>query len=96
MPIYEYECLSCGTHFDEMQKLSDPPVTECKLCKGKVRKLMGTPALQFKGTGWYVTDYAGKTPPPNSPGKEPAKPAETKSETSCACPSAGTCGQTPK
>lgn len=60
MPIYEYECLSCGERFDEMQKLSDPPVAACRLCKGKVRKLLGTPALQFKGSGWYITDYAGK------------------------------------
>ncbi len=60
MPIYEYECLSCGTRFEEMQRFSDPPVTECRLCKGRVRKLLGAPALQFKGSGWYITDYAGK------------------------------------
>ena len=86
MPIYEYQCLSCGERFDEMQKLSDPPITECRLCKGKVRKMLGAPALQFKGTGWYVTDYAGKKPQNGSPAKvdAPAPPA-------CSCAS-GTCG----
>ncbi|MBI5189610.1 MAG: hypothetical protein HZA22_02895 [Nitrospirae bacterium] len=68
MPIYEYECLSCGGRFDALQKLSDEPLTECRLCKGAVRKLLGTPALQFKGSGWYITDYAGKTPAPGQAG----------------------------
>ena len=93
MPIYEYQCLSCGIHFEEMQKMSDPPLTECKLCKGKVRKLLGTPALQFKGSGWYVTDYAGKSPKPEGAqkeGKEGAK-GEAKSGPSCSC-SGGSCG----
>ena len=75
MPIYEYECLSCGGRFDVLQKLSDPSVTECRLCNGVVRKLMGTPALQFKGSGWYVTDYAGKTPPPAGNGEPKDKPS---------------------
>ncbi len=69
MPIYEYECQSCGQRFDVMQKFTDEPVSECKFCKGGVRKLMGTPALQFKGTGWYVTDYAGKSPKPGEANK---------------------------
>ena len=60
MPIYEYVCTSCGERFDLLQRLSDPPMTECGLCKGTLRKLLGAPALQFKGSGWYVTDYAGK------------------------------------
>ena len=94
MPIYEYQCLSCGIHFDEMQKMSDPPVTECKLCKGEVRKLIGTPALQFKGTGWYVTDYAGKTPKPEGAQagkKEEGAKADAKSAPACSCPG-GSCG----
>ena len=64
MPIYEYECADCGKHFDEIQKFSDEPLTQCKFCGGPVRKLLGAPALQFKGTGWYITDYAGKSPRP--------------------------------
>ncbi|MHB8173252.1 MAG: FmdB family zinc ribbon protein [Nitrospirota bacterium] len=70
MPIYEYECKECGKRFDALQKFSDEPLKECKFCGGAVRKLMGTPALQFKGTGWYVTDYAGKTPKPTGNAKE--------------------------
>ena len=100
MPIYEYECKSCGKRFDVMQKFTDEPLTECKFCKGAVRKLMGTPALQFKGTGWYVTDYAGKSPKPgdaNRPAPGTAteaapKTAEGTAAPSCAC-SSGTCGQ---
>ncbi len=78
MPIYEYECKKCGKRFDAMQKFSDEPLKECKFCGGEVRKLMGTPALQFKGSGWYVTDYAGKTPKPagNGSGGEKEKTKE--------------------
>ena len=60
MPLYEYECASCGHRFERIQKFSDPPVTQCPKCGGEVHKLMGAPAVQFKGSGWYVTDYAGK------------------------------------
>jgi putative FmdB family regulatory protein len=94
LPVYEYECQSCGEHFDVMQKLSDPPVTECRLCKGAVRKLLGTPALQFKGSGWYVTDYAGKSSKPE--GAAAKKDAPAKNETpACACPPKG-CGSAGK
>ncbi len=76
MPIYEYECKECGKRFDAMQKFSDEPLKECKFCGGPVRKLMGTPALQFKGSGWYVTDYAGKTPKPSGNGSGRQKAGE--------------------
>lgn len=59
MPLYEYECEACGRRFEVIQKFSDPPVESCTLCgKGPVRKLIASPAFQFKGSGWYVTDYA--------------------------------------
>ena len=58
MPIYEYSCTKCGHTFEEMQKFSDPPVTKCRKCKGKVEKVLSPPGLLFKGTGWYVTDYS--------------------------------------
>jgi putative FmdB family regulatory protein len=63
MPIYEYECEKCGHRFEKIQKFSDPPVEACDKCGGPVHKLQSAPAFQFKGTGWYVTDYAksGKT-----------------------------------
>src|SRR6266853_6891858 len=58
MPLYEYECDACGHRFEIIQKFSDPPVETCPSCGGKVRKLQSAPAFQFKGSGWYVTDYA--------------------------------------
>lgn len=60
MPIYEYQCKDCGDRIEEMQKMSDPPLTTCKECGGELKKLISAPAVQFKGEGWYVTDYAGK------------------------------------
>jgi putative FmdB family regulatory protein len=61
MPLYEYECDVCAHRFERIQKFSDPLVDVCPLCGGHVRKLLSSPAFQFKGTGWYVTDYAKKT-----------------------------------
>jgi putative FmdB family regulatory protein len=61
MPIYEYECRKCGAHVEAFQKISDKPLTKCRKCGGKLEKKISAPAIQFKGTGWYVTDYAGKT-----------------------------------
>ena len=60
MPLYEYECEDCGLRFERIQKFSDALVSTCPSCSGKVRKLVSSPAIQFKGTGWYVTDYARK------------------------------------
>jgi putative FmdB family regulatory protein len=60
MPLYEYECESCGHRFEVIQKFSDPLVEQCPKCGGAVRKLIASPAIQFKGTGWYITDYAKK------------------------------------
>ncbi|MCP4660151.1 MAG: zinc ribbon domain-containing protein [bacterium] len=60
MPIYEYECRSCGYRTETMQRVTDPPLKTCPECAGEYKKLISPPALQFKGSGWYVTDYAGK------------------------------------
>ena len=60
MPIYEYECLSCGKRTEVIQKMSDGPIAACPACGGEVKKLISSPAFQFKGSGWYVTDYGGK------------------------------------
>jgi putative FmdB family regulatory protein len=61
MPLYEYECESCGHRFERIhQKFSDPPVETCPKCGGKVHKLISSPAIQFKGSGWYITDYSRK------------------------------------
>ena len=60
MPIYEYRCEECGHQSEELQKMSDAPLTECPVCGGPYKKLISAPAFQFKGSGWYVTDYARK------------------------------------
>jgi len=60
MPLYEYRCTECETEFEVIQKVSDDPLTECRSCSGSVRKLISQSAFQFKGSGWYVTDYARK------------------------------------
>jgi putative FmdB family regulatory protein len=63
MPLYEYQCESCQNRFEKIQKsYNDPPLETCPKCgKGPVRKLISSPAIQFKGTGWYITDYAKKS-----------------------------------
>jgi putative FmdB family regulatory protein len=61
MPLYEYECAACGNRFELIRKFSDPPVEVCTVCeRGPVRRLLSSPAIQFKGSGWYITDYAQK------------------------------------
>jgi putative FmdB family regulatory protein len=82
MPLYEYECDN-GHRFEVIRKFSDPPIEKCPTCGSPVRKLIASPAIQFKGSGWYVTDYARK-----DSGSKPAASTETagseskKSETS--------------
>jgi putative FmdB family regulatory protein len=60
MPIYEYKCQQCGMHFEKRQSVSDAPLTTCEKCHGKLEKQWSLSGFQFKGAGWYVTDYAGK------------------------------------
>jgi len=61
VPLYEYECDACGRRFEVIQKYSDPPAEVCRECgKGPVRRLLSSPAIQFKGSGFYITDYAQK------------------------------------
>ncbi len=73
MPLYEYECVGCGDLTEELQKFSDKPLTKCKSCGGKLHKLISHSSFHLKGSGWYVTDYAGK--------KDSAtKPAEKKTD----------------
>ena len=62
LPLYEYRCEACGARFEVIRKFSDPPLDVCTKCgKGPVEKLLSSPAFQFKGSGWYVTDYARKS-----------------------------------
>ena len=78
MPLYEYRCESCQHQFEVIQKFSDAPIAVCPQCSaGPVVKLLSSPAFQFKGSGWYITDYARK----DSAKSESAKPETAKSET---------------
>ncbi len=61
MPLYEYQCKKCHHRFERIQKFSDPHVKKCPDCGGPVEQLVSAPAVQFKGSGWYVTDYAKKS-----------------------------------
>ena len=61
MPIYEFECKKCKAHIEVFQKVSDKPPTKCRKCGGKLERKISAPAIQFKGSGWYVTDYAKTT-----------------------------------
>jgi putative FmdB family regulatory protein len=61
MPLYEYRCQSCGRTREVLQKMSDPPLKVCADCGGEMKRMVSAPAVQFKGTGWYVTDYAKKS-----------------------------------
>lgn len=60
MPIYEFECRKCKAHLEVFQKINDKPPVKCRKCGGRLEKLVSASAFQFKGSGWYVTDYAGK------------------------------------
>jgi putative FmdB family regulatory protein len=76
MPLYEYECGACGHRFEIIQKFSDGPPEACPKCgKGPMQRLQSSPAFQFKGTGWYVTDYAGKGKGGGESGEKDTKPA---------------------
>ena len=82
MPLYEYQCESCAHRFERIQKFSDPPIETCPQCGSAVRKLLSSPAIQFKGSGFYINDYArsGGKGESKGEGKSEAK-AEGKSET---------------
>jgi putative FmdB family regulatory protein len=82
MPLYEYQCDACAHRFEVIQKYSDAPATTCPKCGGSVRKLLSSPAIQFKGSGWYITDYAraGKSESASTSKAEGAAATETKSE----------------
>lgn len=73
MPIYEYKCQGCEERLEAIQAMSAPPLTTCPECGGELKKLLSAPAFQFKGSGWYVTDYARK-------GNGSSKDGETKSD----------------
>ena len=75
MPIYEFECRKCKDRLEVFQKMNDKPPVKCRKCGGKLEKLVSASAIQFKGSGWYVTDYAGN-------GRKAAEKAESESASS--------------
>jgi len=84
MPLYEYRCSKCGSVFEVRQKFSDEPLTVHEGCGGQVERLLSAPALQFKGSGFYITDYAkGSSSPPEGK-KSESKPAESKGDSKAA------------
>jgi len=78
MPLYEYQCKKCGHRFEKIQKFSDKPVKKCPECGGLVEQTISAPAVQFKGSGWYVTDYARKSHAHSDTGSKDSK--DTKKE----------------
>ena len=87
MPLYEYQCTKCGHRFEKIQKFSDKMIKKCPECGGRVEQLVSAPAVQFKGSGWYVTDYAKKSHVPaasdsgSKDSKETKKDEKPKAET---------------
>jgi putative FmdB family regulatory protein len=75
VPLYEYQCKKCNHRFEKIQKFSDPAVKKCPQCGGTVEKLISAPSVQFKGSGWYVTDYARKGAGSSADGAKPADSA---------------------
>ena len=87
MPLYEYECEACQRRFERIQKFSDPQIEVCPNCgKGPVRKLLSSPAIQFKGSGFYITDYAKKST--SEAGGKSGSAGDSSSSTSEAKPAA--------
>jgi len=80
MPIHEYKCKKCHCAFEALQKAGAKPLQKCQKCGGPLEKLISSPAIQFKGNGWYVTDYARKTSPDDAKAKP--KPETGKKEDS--------------
>ncbi|BDC52431.1 hypothetical protein F183_A47460 [Bryobacterales bacterium F-183] len=91
MPLYEYKCESCSKHFEVIQKFSDAPLEVHAECgKGPVTRLISPPALQFKGSGFYITDYkGGSAKPSSSPSNAPASSSSSDSGSASSSPSSG-------
>ncbi len=80
MPLYEYKCDKCGLLEEVIQKVADKPLKKCSQCGGPLHKILSSPAIQFKGSGWYVTDYASKKGEPPTPDKASEKSTTKKTK----------------
>jgi putative FmdB family regulatory protein len=78
MPLYEYQCMKCGTIEEAIQKFSDAPLSTCRHCSGQLNKLISQSSFHLKGSGWYVTDYAKTPTSPKASAPTEAKPASDK------------------
>jgi len=76
VPLYEYQCTKCQIKTEKIESVSGPHLKKCPHCGGKVERLMAAPAIQFKGAGWYVTDYAGKKSGGSDGGSSEKSPAK--------------------
>jgi putative FmdB family regulatory protein len=95
MPLYEYRCESCGHTFEVIQRFSDPAIETCPVCGGVVQKVLSPPAIQFKGSGWYITDYAKKNSPSESRSNgssPPSSSTESKGESKASGAGGGSTG----
>ena len=88
MPLFEYQCTACGERAEILQRFSDPPYSHCPKCGGDMKKLISSPAIQFKGSGFYKTDYAStstakssETPEKSEKSEKPESKSESKPET---------------
>ena len=96
MPLYEYQCESCAKRFERIQKFSDPLVDTCPACGGPVKKLLSSPAIQFKGSGFYINDYAKKSGDSGSSSKSSTSTPSTSSESSSSTTTTSTDSTTTK
>lgn len=91
MPIYEYQCDGCSYRFELKQSIKDDPISTCERCGKTVRRLISSPGIMFKGSGWYVTDYSDKLKPPSSiSGNETGTKTEEKKESAPSAPATAT------
>ena len=87
MPLYEYQCRKCGHRFEKIEKVAGPHAKSCPKCRGQVERMASAPAIRFKGSGWYVTDYASKAAPASESGDgDSAKSEKPKKESKEAAP----------
>lgn len=80
MPLYEYKCKKCGRKVEKIRKFSDPPLTVCESCGGKLEQLLSSPAIRFKGSGFYINDYSKKSSAPESSSSGDSSPSTAKKD----------------
>jgi putative FmdB family regulatory protein len=95
LPLYAYRCTQCNHKFEKIQNFSAQPESECPQCKGLLERPLTAPGLSFKGAGWYVNDYAGKSSAKTAAASETAAPTAAACSSAGSCPAAGSCAAAP-